>query len=99
GGRCWCRARAGARGREWMVPPSRGAVAELLEAGHGRLRLVTLAPETDGALAAVAALTVAGVVVGVGHSDATAGQVAAAADVGARMVTHLFNAQRGLHHR
>ena len=92
-------ARAGAHRRDWMVPPSPGAVAELLEAGHGLLRLVTLAPETDGALAAVAALTVAGVVVGVGHSDATAGQVASAADVGARMVTHLFNAQRGLHHR
>jgi len=92
-------ARAGAHRRDWMVPPSPGAVAELLEAGHGLLRLVTLAPETDGALAAVAALTVAGVVVGIGHSDATAGQVAAAADAGARMVTHLFNAQRGLHHR
>src|SRR5262249_5515233 len=79
-------AREGAHRRDWMVPPSPGAVAELLEAGHGLLRLVTLAPETDGALAAVAALTVAGVVVGVGHSDATAGQVAAAADAGARMV-------------
>src|SRR5262249_61058024 len=32
-------------------------------------------------------------------STAPAGQVAAAAGVGARMVTHLFNAQRGLHHR
>src|SRR5262249_45195294 len=53
-------ARAGAHRRDWMVPPSPGAVAELLEAGHGLLRLVTLAPETDGALAAVAALTVAG---------------------------------------
>jgi N-acetylglucosamine-6-phosphate deacetylase len=37
--------------------------------------------------------------VSVGHSDATASQVAAAADAGARMVTHLFDAQRGLHHR
>ncbi len=92
-------ARAGAHRREWMAPPSPDAVAELLDAGHGVLRLMTLAPETDGALAAVAALVAAGVMVSVGHSDATAGQVAAAADAGARMVTHLFNAQRGLHHR
>jgi N-acetylglucosamine-6-phosphate deacetylase len=92
-------ARAGAHRRDWMVPPSPEAVAELLDAGHGVLRLMTLAPETDGALAAVAALVAAGVVVSVGHSDATAGQVAAAADEGARMVTHLFNAQRALHHR
>jgi N-acetylglucosamine-6-phosphate deacetylase len=92
-------ARAGAHRRDWMVPPSPEAVAELLDAGQGGLRLVTLAPETDGALAAVATLVAAGVVVSVGHSDATADQVAAAAGAGARMVTHLFNAQRGLHHR
>ena len=92
-------ARAGAHRRDWMAPPSPDAVVELLDAGHGVLRLMTLAPETEGALAAVAALVAAGVVVSVGHSDANAGQVAAAADAGARMVTHLFNAQRGLHHR
>ncbi len=92
-------ARAGAHRRDWIVPPSPGAVAELLEAGQGLLRLVTLAPEADGALAAIGALTAAGVLASVGHSDATAAQVAAAADAGARMVTHLFNAQRGLHHR
>jgi N-acetylglucosamine-6-phosphate deacetylase len=92
-------ARAGAHRQDWIVPPSPGAVAELLAAGRGLLRLVTLAPEADGALAAVTALTAAGVRVSVGHSDATAAQVAAAAAAGARMVTHLFNAQRGLHHR
>jgi len=93
------RARPGAHRPDWMVPPSAAAVAELLAAGQGVLRLVTLAPEVDGALAAVATLAAAGVLVSVGHSDATARQVADAADAGARMVTHLFNAQRGLLHR
>jgi len=92
-------ARAGAHRRDWIVPPSTGAVTELLEAGQGLLRLMTLAPEADGALAAIGMLTAAGVLVSVGHSDATAAEVAAAAATGARMVTHLFNAQRGLHHR
>jgi N-acetylglucosamine-6-phosphate deacetylase len=92
-------ARAGAHRRDWIVPPSPEAVASLLAAGAGALRVVTLAPEVEGGLAAVAALASAGVVVSVGHSDATARQVAAAADAGARMVTHLFNAQRPLHHR
>jgi N-acetylglucosamine-6-phosphate deacetylase len=91
--------RAGAHRRDWMVPPSPEAVDELLDAGHGVLGLVTLAPETDGGLDAVSALVAAGVMVSVGHSDATASQVAAAAGAGARMVTHLFNAQRGMHHR
>jgi N-acetylglucosamine-6-phosphate deacetylase len=92
-------ARAGAHRRDWIVPPSPGAVTELLEAGQGLLRLVTLAPEANGALAAIGTLTAAGVLVSVGHSDATAAEVAAGAAAGARMVTHLFNAQRGLHHR
>ncbi len=92
-------ARAGAHRRDWIVPPSPDAVTELLEAGQGLLRLMTLAPEADGALAAIGMLTSAGVLVSVGHSDATAAEVAAGAAAGARMVTHLFNAQRGLHHR
>lgn len=92
-------ARAGAHRRGWIVPATPEAVAGLLAAGEGVLRAVTLAPETPGGLAAVAALAAAGVVVSVGHSDATAGQVAAAAGAGARMVTHLFNAQRPMHHR
>ena len=92
-------ARKGAHHEAWITDPTPAAVDELLAAGPGVLRLVTLAPERDGALAAIGRLTQAGVLVSVGHSDATARQVAAAADHGARMVTHLFNAQRPLHHR
>ncbi len=92
-------ARKGAHNEAWIAEPAPAAVADLLEAGRGVLRLVTLAPERDGAMAAITALTEAGVLVSVGHSDATARQVAEAADHGARMVTHLFNAQRPLHHR
>ncbi len=89
----------GAHNEAWITEPTAGAVGELLDAGRGVLRLVTLAPERRGGMAAVSALTEAGVLVSVGHSDATARQVAEAADRGARMVTHLFNAQRPMHHR
>ena len=58
------------------------AVDELLDAGAGLVRLVTLAPEVDGALAAISQLAGAGVLVSVGHSDATGAQVAAAAGPG-----------------
>lgn len=91
--------RRGAHNEKWLVDPTPEAVEELLDAGRGVLRLVTLAPERDGGMAAVRRLAAAGVLVSVGHSDATADQVAAAADAGARKVTHLFNAQRPMHHR
>ncbi len=92
-------ARRGAHNPAYIIDPTPAAVTELLAAGRGALRLVTLAPELPGALAAISELAAAGVLVSVGHSDATARQVAAASAAGARKVTHLFNAQRGLHHR
>ncbi len=89
-------ARRGAHNADWIVPPEPAAIGELLAAGAGVLRMVTLAPEAEGGLAAIERLTGAGVLVSVGHSDATGRQVAEAAAAGARMVTHVFNAQRPL---
>lgn len=91
--------RRGAHNPAWIISPDRETIDALLTAGSGLVRVVTLAPEIEGAIAAIEQLTSAGVTVSVGHSDATAAQVAAAAAAGARMVTHLFNAQRPLHHR
>lgn len=89
--------RKGAHNAAHLTDPAPEAVETLLETGL--VKLVTLAPERDGALGAIRRLTEAGVLVSVGHSDATAAQVAAAADAGARKVTHIFNAQSGIHHR
>lgn len=91
--------RRGAHNPAWITTPDHDTVAALLDAGEGLVRVVTLAPEIDGATDAIKQLTAAGVLVSVGHSDASAAQVGAAAVAGARMVTHLFNAQRPLHHR
>jgi N-acetylglucosamine-6-phosphate deacetylase len=91
--------RRGAHDAGHLVDPRAELVDRLLEAGSGILELLTLAPEREGAIEATKRLAGAGVLVSVGHSDALAEQVAAAADAGARMVTHVFNAQRGLHHR
>jgi N-acetylglucosamine-6-phosphate deacetylase len=74
---------------------------ELLDAllEPGTMALLTLAPERQGALTAIERLAGEGVLVSIGHTDARADVVAAAATAGARMVTHLFNAMRGIHHR
>ena len=63
------------------------------------VRLVTMAPELPGALDVIKALTARGIVVSVGHSDASYEEAVAGFDAGARYGTHLFNAQSGLGHR
>lgn len=91
--------RRGAHNPRWIIRPDRIAVERLLAAGGDALRVVTLAPEIPGGLDAIDAFRAAGVTVSIGHSDATARQAAVAADHGATLVTHLFNAQRPMHHR
>ena len=93
--------RKGAHRAECMLDPTPEALDTLLgnPATAEVLRTVTLAPERDHALAAIRRLVDHGVIVAVGHSDATAEQVWAAADAGATMTTHIFNAQRPLKHR
>ena len=65
----------------------------------GAVRLVTLAPERRGALVLIKRLVEAGVVVSLGHTDATFDQMIAGAAAGATLVTHLFSAMSPFHHR
>src|SRR5262249_6271996 len=67
-----------------------------LAAGRGTIRMVTIAPELDGALHAVKRLVSAGVLAAIGHTDATEAQVLPAVDAGATVATHLFNGMRPL---
>jgi N-acetylglucosamine-6-phosphate deacetylase len=77
--------------------PDPALLERLLDAG--RVRLMTLAPELPGALDLVDILQVRGVVVSLGHTNATAAEAHAAFDRGVRAVTHVFNAMRPLAHR
>lgn len=63
------------------------------------IRVITLAPETEGALAMIPALVGAGIRVQIGHSAATYEQACAALHAGASSFTHLFNAMGAFHHR
>ncbi len=67
--------------------------------GLEKLRLTTLAPELDGAPDAIARFCARGVIVSIGHTDATLAEADAGIVAGARMFTHLFNGMRPLHHR
>ena len=63
------------------------------------LRLITFAPELPGGLDAIRRLTARGVVVSIGHTNATLDEAICGISAGARMFTHLFNAMRPLNHR
>ncbi len=90
---------AGAQPREHLRAPDPVLLDELLAAAGPTLRIMTLAPELPGALELVARLQERGVIVGMGHSNATYSEAMAAIDAGARLGVHTFNAMRGLHHR
>ncbi len=91
--------RKGAHSADALVDPTPSAVRRLLDAARGTLRQVTLDPRREGAAEAARTFAAAGVVVAVGHTEATYDEAAAAFDRGARLLTHAFNAMPGLHHR
>jgi N-acetylglucosamine-6-phosphate deacetylase len=92
-------ARCGAHDPAVLCAPDPASVDTLLAAGRGQLRMVTLAPELDGAVDAVRRLVDAGTLAAIGHTDATEAQIRPVVDAGATVGTHLFNGMRPLHHR
>ncbi|MBL9214291.1 MAG: N-acetylglucosamine-6-phosphate deacetylase [Opitutaceae bacterium] len=82
----------GAQRSSSNVAPDPHTVRRLITRCRGALRLVTIAPERPGALAAIRAFRRAGATVAIGHSDATEPQYLAARRAGITHATHLFNA-------
>jgi N-acetylglucosamine-6-phosphate deacetylase len=92
-------ARCGAHDHTLMRVPDAAEIDAVLAAGDGAIRMVTLAPELPGGEWAIQRFLDAGVVVAVGHTDATYEQTKQAVDLGATIGTHLFNAMPPLDHR
>lgn len=92
-------ARRGVHPAGWIVPPSPETLQKFLAAAAGHARILTLAPEVPGALELIDAARQAGLVVGMGHTDATHAQAQAAIQRGARHAVHVFNAMRPFSHR
>jgi N-acetylglucosamine-6-phosphate deacetylase len=91
--------RCGAQNPAYLRDPSGEELTELIAAGGGAVRMVTLAPERPGATEAVELLVRQGVVAALGHTDASYEQTLAAVAAGATVGTHVFNGMRPPHHR
>lgn len=91
--------RCGAHQPALMRDPDPAEIDRVLTAAAGTIRMVTIAPERSGALAAIRQFVDAGVVVAVGHTEATYEQTRVAIAAGATVGTHLFNAMRAIDRR
>jgi N-acetylglucosamine-6-phosphate deacetylase len=92
-------ARRGVHPAKWIVPPSTELLAQLLAEARGTAQILTLAPELPGALELIAAARKAGLVISIGHTDATYEQALAAIEAGATHAAHVYNAMRPFSHR
>ena len=85
-------ARCGAHDPNLLRTPTIVEVQTLLDAGQGFIKMITIAPELDGALEVIEYLAKSGVIAAIGHSQSDAATAQAAIDRGASVVTHFNNA-------
>jgi len=91
--------RRGVHPAEWIQLPSAELLDSFLRAAAGNARLLTLAPEVMGAAPCIEAAHKAGVLVAMGHTDATYEQARAAIARGVHHAVHMYNAMRPFSHR
>ena len=91
-------AKKGAQNGAWLQPPSLSLLERLLEASEGLVKLVSVAPELEGALDFIRGAA-SRVTVSVAHTAADYNTALAAFQSGARQVTHLYNAMSPFGHR
>lgn len=91
--------RRGVHPPEWIRLPSAEMLEKFVAAAQGNALLLTIAPELMGAMPCIDAALKAGMVVGIGHTDATYEQTRVALAHGAHHAIHMYNAMRPFSHR
>ena len=91
--------RRGVHPAEWLRLPSAELLERFVAAAGGKALMLTIAPELLGAIPCIDAAIKAGLVVGIGHTDATYEQARLAMAHGAHHAVHVYNAMRPFSHR
>lgn len=91
--------KSGALDKETFIEPTEYHFKKLVEGFEDIIRIVTIAPEMNGAPRLIKKMSDRGIIVSMGHSNATYNEAEAGYNAGARGITHIFNAMRGFHHR
>ena len=92
-------AKCGALSAAIFIEPTEHQLNELLDGLEDVVKIITIAPELDGATRLIRKISDRGIIASMGHSDATYSEAETGFHAGARGITHIFNAMRGLHHR
>jgi N-acetylglucosamine-6-phosphate deacetylase len=92
-------ARSGVHPLDYLLAPTLPLFERFWQAARGRIRMMTIAPELEGAPEVIAEAARRGVCVSLGHSDADFATTERGIEAGARHATHTFNAMRPLDHR
>ncbi|MBE0427313.1 MAG: hypothetical protein IBX72_11805 [Nitrospirae bacterium] len=91
--------KCGAMDAALFLEPNYYNFKELIEGFEDIVEIVTVAPELNGSVGLIKKISDMGIIVSMGHSDATYNEAEAGFNAGARGITHIFNAMRGFHHR
>ncbi|WP_122645158.1 N-acetylglucosamine-6-phosphate deacetylase [Enterococcus mediterraneensis] len=89
----------GAQNPSYFGDPDLDTFHEWQEASGGIIKKIALAPERQGVKEFVQQVTSEGVVVSLGHSNATLDEAQVAVEAGASVFVHAYNGMRGLNHR
>lgn len=92
-------ARRGVHQTKWIAAPSVETLDQLLKKARGTAQIITLAPELPGAPELIASAGTAGLIVSLGHTNATYEEATAAIEAGATHAAHVYNAMRPFSHR
>ena len=94
-----CESYSGAHDIENICKPSISALNERIKGFESEIALMTLAPELKGSFDVISRLRELNILISLGHSSADFDSAMKAFSNGVTMVTHTFNAMKGLHHR
>ncbi|GAQ93953.1 N-acetylglucosamine-6-phosphate deacetylase [Thermodesulfovibrio aggregans] len=91
--------KAGALDSYYFLKPDLDILNRLIDEFNDIVKIITVAPELPKAIDVIEKCAEMGIIVSMGHSLATYREAQEGFKAGASLITHLFNAMRGIHHR
>jgi N-acetylglucosamine-6-phosphate deacetylase len=91
--------KCGALNASTFIEATEYNLKKLIEGFEDIVKIITIAPEIKGAIKLIKKISGRGIIVSMGHSDATFSETEAGFKAGARGITHIFNAMSSFHHR